>query len=157
MKNFLLFIGLLSVVLIANFMQKFRTRGEKNNNPFNLNQSSSNWLGEVKPSQDSRFAQFESQELGLRAGLITLYNGYFSHNLPLTGILAKYAPNAENDTMAYVYSVCTRTGLEPLEVPKKNDWLKVASAILYHENGKQIASPDELKQVAKMYNLTYYI
>ena len=43
-------------------------RGLRNNNPLNIIKSENiNWQGEVKPSTDRNFAQFETLEYGLRA------------------------------------------------------------------------------------------
>ena len=40
----------------------------RNNNPLNIVKSEKiNWQGEVKPSTDPNFAQFETLEYGLRA------------------------------------------------------------------------------------------
>ena len=40
----------------------------RNNNPLNIIKSEKiNWQGEVKPSTDPNFAQFETLEYGLRA------------------------------------------------------------------------------------------
>jgi hypothetical protein len=156
MKNFLIYSGLFLVGLFILLRKKIiMTRGEKNNNPFNMNAGNSDWLGEVKPSRDPRFAEFESPEYGIRAGLINLYNGYFSKGLTLAGIIAKYAPSSENDTSSYINAVSRRAGVTPLQVPDKNQWLKIASAILYHENGKNIASPEQLKDIAIKFNLRY--
>ena len=45
-------------------------RGMRNNNPLNIIKSEKiNWQGEVKPSTDPNFAQFETLEYGLRAAL----------------------------------------------------------------------------------------
>ena len=48
-------------------------RGLRNNNPLNIIKSENiNWKGEVKPSTDRNFAQFETKEYGLRAALCLL-------------------------------------------------------------------------------------
>ena len=45
-----------------------QARGMRNNNPLNIIKSEKiNWQGEVKPSTDPNFAQFETLEYGLRA------------------------------------------------------------------------------------------
>ncbi len=47
-----------------------QARGMRNNNPLNIVKSEKiNWQGEVKPSTDPNFAQFETLEYGLRAAL----------------------------------------------------------------------------------------
>ena len=45
-----------------------QARGLRNNNPLNIIKNKNiNWQGEVKPSTDPNFAQFETLEYGLRA------------------------------------------------------------------------------------------
>lgn len=42
-------------------------RGLRNNNPGNIRLSSTKYQGEVQPSQDTAFKQFESMAYGYRA------------------------------------------------------------------------------------------
>ena len=57
-------------------------RGMRNNNPLNIIKSEKiNWQGEVKPSTDPNFAQFETLEYGLRAAF-KLLQTYCARPLP---------------------------------------------------------------------------
>ena len=57
-----------------------QARGLRNNNPLNIIKSEKiNWQGEVKPSTDPNFAQFETMEYGLRAALCLLRTYYNKH------------------------------------------------------------------------------
>lgn len=50
-------------------------RGLRNNNPLNIRLSATTrWQGEVRPSRDRSFCQFESMAYGYRAGLKLLQN-----------------------------------------------------------------------------------
>ena len=52
----------------------------RNNNPLNIIKSEKiNWQGEVKPSTDPNFAQFETLEYGLRAAFKLLRTYYNKH------------------------------------------------------------------------------
>ena len=54
-----------------------QARGLRNNNPLNIIKSEKiNWQGEVKPSTDPNFAQFETLEYGLRAAFKLLRTYY---------------------------------------------------------------------------------
>ena len=47
-----------------------QARGLRNNNPLNIIKSDNiNWQGEIKPSRDKNFCQFETMGLGCRAAL----------------------------------------------------------------------------------------
>ena len=53
-------------------------RGMRNNNPLNIIKSEKiNWQGEVKPSTDPNFAQFETLEYGLRAAFKLLVQDHY--------------------------------------------------------------------------------
>ena len=43
------------------------TRGLRNNNPGNIRKDGTHWKGEVEPSRDAAFKQFESMAWGYRA------------------------------------------------------------------------------------------
>jgi hypothetical protein len=133
-----------------------KSRGMKNNNPFNIIETDTTWLGEVR-DKDLKFEGFSDLKYGLRAGLINLYNVYFSKGLTLRQLLAKYAPAADNNNeKAYLDAVVRRTGVIPEQVPIKSKWLDISSAILYHENGFQVKTPDELREVVLEFKLIQY-
>ncbi|HUX55766.1 MAG TPA: hypothetical protein VMV77_02255 [Bacteroidales bacterium] len=132
------------------------SRGMRNNNPFNMNKTDSLWLGLV-PGSDVRFASFIDLEHGVRAGLINLFNGYFSRNLTLRQIVGKYAPASDNNNeLAYVEAIRKKTGIIGEQVPSKGQWLSVASAILFHENGFEVMNVDQLKEVVIKFKLSSY-
>ena len=153
-------VGIVCIIsIISIFLIRKRivmTRGMRNKNPFNMNRGSVKWIGEIQ-GDDPRFASFETMDLGIRAGLINLYNVYFSKGLTLREIIFKYAPPSDNnDSEAYVRAVVNKTGINAWEVPAKSEWLKVAWAILYHENGLNIASVNDLNEIVKSFRLVSY-
>jgi hypothetical protein len=146
------------IYLIVRFMTKKTSRGIKNNNPFNLAKSTIQWNNEIKGT-DPKFCSFLTLEAGLRAGLINLYNGYFSQGLTVMQIVDKYAPASDNNenNRNYVDFICKYTGLASFSIPDPADYLKVAWAILYFENGIQVKSISDLEAIAKNNTLVYYV
>ena len=87
----------------------------RNNNPLNIIKSEKiNWQGEVKPSTDPNFAQFETLEYGLRAALKLLRTYYTKHGCTtIRQIVARWDPEGPKVIEAYVRTVCKHTGLNP--------------------------------------------
>ena len=92
-----------------------QARGMRNNNPLNIIKSEKiNWQGEVKPSTDPNFAQFETLEYGLRAAFKLLRTYYTKHGCKtITQIISRWAPETENQVVAYIKAVSQRTGIAP--------------------------------------------
>ena len=92
-----------------------QARGLRNNNPLNIIKSEKiNWKGEVKPSTDPNFAQFETLEYGLRAALCLLRTYYNKHGCrTVRQIVSRWDPEGERVIAAYVGTVCRLTGLKP--------------------------------------------
>ena len=90
-----------------------QARGLRNNNPLNIIKSEKiNWQGEVKPSTDPNFAQFETLEYGLRAALKLLRTYYQKHGCrTIRQIVARWDPEGPKVIDAYVNTVCKHTGL----------------------------------------------
>jgi hypothetical protein len=118
------------------------TRGERNNNPGNIERGSP-WLG-LSPDQsgDSRFAVFEEPIYGIRALAKLLLNYQRIHGLQtVEQIINRYAPPSENVTQSYVQSVANRLGVSPrerLNLSDPNTLMALTSAIIHHENGRVI-------------------
>ncbi len=88
------------------------SRGIRNCNPGNIRLSLSRFQGEVVPSQDSQFKQFESAAWGYRAMFLVIhnYNKLYGINT-LRRIIARWAPECENDTQRYIQVVAKRLGI----------------------------------------------
>lgn len=119
--------------------QRRSPRGLRNNNPGNLRRSNDNWQG-LRPVQDDpEFLQFEAPCWGYRALIKTLQTYRKKHGLrTVKEMIARWAPPAENDTAAYVRSVCTELQVPDSYVPDVDDrgtMCALASAISRVENG----------------------
>lgn len=114
-------------------------RGIRNHNPMNLRwYAPINWQGQLGDDGDG-YARFESVEMGIRAGVKNLINGYFGRgiNTPKT-IIARYAPSHENPTDSYITFIANAmTNGDPnLSItPTRSNLIKLAGAIIHFENG----------------------
>lgn len=84
-----------------------RTRGVRNNNPFNIKLTSDHWKGQLSRSEstDVTFVQFRSMYFGLRAGVLLLKNYIDMGYNTISDIISRYAPPNENFTKNYIQYV----------------------------------------------------
>lgn len=88
------------------------SRGLNNNNPLNMRHDRDKWKGEVIPSRDSAFKQFESMSWGYRAAFKLLYNyQHINGCTMLADFINRWAPPSENNTQAYIAAVAKAAGL----------------------------------------------
>lgn len=118
-------------------------RGLRNNNPLNIVKGNT-WLGEKPEQKDPRFEEFESLEMGLRAGFIIIRN-YIkkrpSLNTPQL-IISRWAPPSENRTGWYIDTVCQKALLkynEPLKFTDKNKICRLVWAMCFVECGGEVS------------------
>lgn len=160
MKKLLIVSGVLIAGIIAFIKTKDvmkSSRGERNNNPFNIRFTGDPWRG-LTGKDEKGFCVFVDMEHGIRAGLINLYNAYFSLSLTIQQIVHKYAPASDNnDEAAYVRSLEKQTGLKGSEPVPRKKYLAFAKAIMRHETGVTITDETGLMNVAKRFNLINYI
>lgn len=138
-----------------------QTRGERNNNPGNIERSSANkWQGRLadadyRQSAESRnnggrFDVFTSPVLGIRALAVLLIAYQDRHGLrTISGIVSRWAPGHENNTGAYVSHVAKLTGFSPSAVLDLHSYAHLAplvKAIITHENGRCIYSQAEIDE-----------
>jgi len=121
-------------------------RGIRNNNPGNVivTKPVDLWKEQVPYEFNNdigkKFHQFKTFEHGLRAMVMTLYNGYFSKGLNTTAkIINKYAPKHENNVNAYVDAIYKFSGISKTQVMKfdKNTIFKLVRAMIQQENGSK--------------------
>lgn len=129
------------------------SRGLRNNNPGNIRNSPTRWQGEVVPSQDKSFKQFQSMAYGYRAMLKLLQN-YRRLNgcKTLRQMINRWAPPIENNTDAYIRAVCQSSGLRPdeeVDIDNKNIMCSIAAAMSRVENG----CPANMKDVIAGWDL----
>lgn len=122
------------------------TRGYRNNNPLNMRHDNDKWQGEVVPSQDGAFKQFETMAWGYRAAFKLLHN-YRKNNgcRILSDFINRWAPPSENNTSAYVSTVAKRAGLSDvseIDTLKGDTMRAVVSAMSYVENGVEANEAD---------------
>ena len=115
------------------------SRGLRNCNPGNIRHSKVHYLGEVRPSQDSDFKQFETMAYGYRAMfvLVDSYRRRYALNT-LRQMLNRYAPPSENFTEGYIRFVSQKTGILPdqeLNTRSERDMVPIISAMSEIENG----------------------
>ena len=124
-----------------------KTRGERNNNPLNIRRVvGTHWRGEiVSPIDDKEFVQFSSLEHGIRAAFCILdtYRRKYQATC-IEDIISRWAPPAENDTMAYISSVCLATGIGGKERLKPTQYGSLIKAMALIESRMQL--PEELIQ-----------
>ena len=82
-------------------------RGFRNNNPGNIRINRDLFQGEIRPSQDKSFKQFETMAYGYRAIFRILRNYYNNYKLEtICKMIGRWAPENENDTDSFL-SLCT--------------------------------------------------
>ena len=107
-------------------------RGLRNNNPLNIRHSASRWQGARAEQTDKAFVQFTSMKMGYRAAwriLETYYKHFETEHRPFTprNIIYRWAPPEENDSEAYLRSICRLTSLAGNEPLKRPSSLRVQS------------------------------
>ena len=82
------------------------SRGVRNRNPGNIRSSGVRYKGEVQPSRDSSFKEFESMAWGYRAMFMLLHTYQKRYGLTtITEMVSRWAPPTENHTKVYIDSV----------------------------------------------------
>lgn len=125
------------VVKTKEVIQEYMTRGYKNKNPGNIRLTPKKWKGEIE-GKDKAFKTFLSMPYGYRA-LFALLREYMNKGYDtIEKIINRYAPGSENNTEAYINTVCKKTGLkrdEFLNFENKEKVTKIVAAISFVENG----------------------
>lgn len=126
-------------------------RGIRNNNPGNIRWGCS-WQG-LKvggKEQDKEFCVFIAPEYGIRAmcKILLNYSKLYKINT-VAGIIHRWAPPSENNTVAYINHVAKSLGVdsdETIDVSNKNVMLKLIKTIIKHENGINPYSDEVIKK-----------
>ncbi|QHP58537.1 lytic transglycosylase domain-containing protein [Pectobacterium carotovorum] len=124
-------------------------RGERNNNPGNLNFAGQ--AGATLERPGGRFARFDTAFDGLRAmgRQLSLYAQRGINTVE--GIISTWAPSSENDTGAYVKAMAKRLGVHPqaaLNLQNPQVLGGLMNGIIHHENGRNIYSSDLINRAA---------
>lgn len=125
-------------------------RGERNNNPGNLNFAGQAGAELERPG--GRFARFETAFDGLRAlsRQLVLYAGRGINSVEK--IISTWAPASDNNnTAAYIQAVSQHLGVNPQAALNINDpqtMSALMSSIIHHENGRNIYSKELIGKAA---------
>lgn len=128
-------------------------RGLDNRNPGNIRRSKVRYRGEVRPSRDPAFKQFESMAWGYRAIFVLLDTYRIRYGLStIRGMISRWAPPSENHTDLYIRAVADQTRLDPdrrLDTRDPQTMIPLAAAISRVENG----TPADLRDVEEGWRL----
>lgn len=115
------------------------SRGLDNRNPGNIRRAKVRYKGEVRPSTDPEFKQFETVEWGYRAVFVLLDTYRRRYGLDtVAGMIARWAPPSENRTDLYIRAVAEGAGIAPderVDTRDRRTMLLLAAAISRVENG----------------------
>ena len=128
-------------------------RGIRNNNAGNIRYSVHNkWSGQ-SGCDDLGFCEFSTPEFGLRALWVLLLNYHrFSGCQTIVEYVSKWAPNNENDTIAYISEVSRSMNVNSenqLDIPQ--DLPALMKAIIIQENGECPYTPLQLETTSSNY------
>lgn len=116
-------------------------RGIRNNNPLNI-RVGNNWKGEVSQPTDHTFEQFTEMKWGVRSAFIVLKNYIVRHKCnTIEKIITRWAPNNENNTLAYIRTVSERSNIKRdalLDWNNSCQMITLFLAMCFVENGREI-------------------
>ena len=120
-------------------------RGYRNNNPLNIRLSSNNWKGEIKPSADKSFCQFQTMAYGFRAAMVCIRTYITKHNCnTLQEIINRWAPWTDgNNPINYAKKVMNTfpdTFADKdtvIDFHNQNQMTKLVYAMAIVENGSE--------------------
>lgn len=119
---------------------KKEPRGISNCNPGNIRRSGDVFQGEIIPSKDAKFKQFQNMAYGYRAMFKLLSTYYRAYSLKtIRQLVTRWAPNNENNTAAYITLVSSYTGIAadaPLQFTE-GEMTKIVAAMSRVENGRE--------------------
>ena len=124
-------------------------RGILNNNPCNIRISTDKFQGEIQPSGDKEFKQFETMAYGYRAAfrvLRTYINNYKCDTI--RKIISRFAPKNENHTENYIRVVSERSGIPENDIvyPDNREMMvRIVAAMSYVENGREAEMADVIR------------
>lgn len=147
---------------MKTFLNNHAIRGVRNNNPGNLIITSIPWQGKIPKVQntDKKFEQFINLEFGIRAQLKDIIHDINKGKNTVKKLISEYAPSNENDTTAYINSVCKSINVtpnQPLTIINVQFLLNLSRAIYKVELGpahKVILDVDIIGAINKLGNVT---
>ncbi len=130
-----------------------KPRGIRNNNPGNLRYNGTEWLGLATPPSDGAFCVFTAPKYGIRAlaRVLKIYQSKYGI-CTIAGIVGRFAPSTENDTGAYIKSMCHQTGYgahSELDLHNNAVLAELIKAIIRHENGENPYTDTQISEGLK--------
>ena len=124
-------------------------RGYRNCNPGNIIHSRVRYKGEIVPSADPKFKQFENMAWGFRAMFVLLDTYRVRYDLKtLQQMIERYAPPSENDTTGYVSFITRRTRIadvSAIDTRNEKQMIPLVTAMAAMENGSDPGVEDVRK------------
>lgn len=123
------------------------SRGLRNNNPGNIRLDGVHWKGEVEPSQDREFKQFETMAWGYRAMFQCLNTYYRKYGLDtIRKMISRWAPPEDgNHTDNYVKAVSEHSGVPAdgrITTTNRDVMIPIVAAMSRVENGVEAKMTD---------------
>lgn len=127
------------------------TRGERNNNPGNIDRNNTKWQGMLEDqSKDPRFIVFSDPVWGIRALAKVLLTYHRKYEIDtVKGFIERWAPPGENNTKGYVAHVARMLSVDenfPIDVTDPTTLKALTVAIINHENGRCIYKDELITQ-----------
>ena len=122
------------------------SRGLSINNPGLIQNDNTKLQGEVRPSKDKYFKQFESMAWGYCAMFVELNRYQNEYRLyTIRGMISKWAPPSENDTEAYIKAVAQLSNIAadcPVTSTNHDQMVPIVAAMSRVENGEKAVMKD---------------
>lgn len=121
-------------------------RGLRNNNPGNIRINSDLFQGEIRPSKDKSFKQFNTMAYGYRAIFKILSNYYRNYKLDtIRKMIGRWAPPKENHTEKYIQFVSDYAGIpadDPININDREQMIRIVAGMSRFENGREADMSD---------------
>lgn len=126
--------------------EKKLPRGLRNCNPGNIRINSDLFQGEIRPSKDKSFKQFETMAYGYRSVFRILSNYRKNYGLDtIRKMIGRWAPENENDTDAYIKAVSDYAGIpadDPVDINDREQMTRIVAGMSKVENGREAEMSD---------------
>ena len=126
--------------------ENYLPRGLRNNNPGNIRINGDLFQGEVRPSRDKSFKQFETMAYGYRAVFRILSNYRKNYGLDtIRKMIGRWAPENENDTEVYIKAVSNYAGIpadDPVDLHDREQMTRIVAGMSKVENGREAEMSD---------------
>ncbi len=120
-------------------------RGIRNNNPLNIRNGTSNWVGldKAKSLAEPDFCVFSDAYFGIRAAakILKRYKDKYGADTIAT-IVSRWAPSNENDTQNYIAFVAKQTGIPKDQPLSYSQYRAVIQAMIIMESGSCPYEPE---------------